>query len=375
VKVVAVATVVAALAPGAALAAQPMQQLLELPGEVLPTVPPLAPPQPPLRPGADVEPLRGTAAAIQRVDVAIAGDGSPTAITATQRLELTSVGDYVLFVPAPATAVAATAESASQPGLRPNQIVWRGFARGRRTLAAVAELRVRDSAFALPARIRIEGVPAAAGPFELVVTVENASAVTVRTADGAAEAGDLVSALRRLRAAARARTSAAAAIPLRGPGSETSRQVAAAFRVSGSVTFPPGAARIRGATTFSGTIRRERRLVRFAIRGTAARAVAPRLRLLVGPTPAAAVPQAAGADAVVNGYLDYARTMQYHEFLANPDPNGRSRTTYVFETETERPAATPAPEEDGEDEALPLPILALGGVLLVGGLVVLWAHL
>jgi hypothetical protein len=374
VKAVAVAAVMAALAPGAALAAQPTQ-LLELPGEVLPAVPPLAPPQPPLLPGADVEPLRGTAAAFQRVDVAIAGDGSPTAVTATQRLELTSVGDYVLFVPAPAAAVAATAASASQPGLRPNQIVWRGFARGRRTLAAAAELRVRDSAFALPARIRIEGVPTAAGPFELVVTVENASGVTVRTADGTADAVDVRRALGRLRAAARARTSAEAAIPLRGNSFETSREVTAAFRVSGSLTFPPGAARIRGATTFSGALGGEQRRVRFAIRGTAARAVAPRLRLVVEPVPAAAVPRAADVDAVAAGYLNYARTLQYEQFLANPDPNGRSRTTYVFETETQRPAATPAPEEDGDDEALPLPLIALGGVLLVGGLVVLWAHL
>jgi hypothetical protein len=373
-RVVAVAAVVGALAPGAALAAQPTQ-LLELPGEVLPAVPPLAPPQPPLRPGADVEPLRGTAAALQRVDVAIAGDGSPTAVTVTQRLELRSVGDYVLFVPAPATAVAATEESASQPGLRPNQIIWRGFAQGRKTLGAVAELRLRETASALPVRIRIEGAPAAAGPFELVVTVEDASAVTVRTADGTADAVDLGRALRSLRAAAQARTSAAAAIPLRGLSFETSREVTAAFRVSGSLTFPPGAARIRGATTFSGALGGEQRRVRFAIRGTATRAVAPRLRLLVEPVPAAAVPRAADLDAIATGYLDYARTRQYDQFLANPDPNGRSRTTYVFETDTERPAAIPAPEEDGEDEALPLPLIALGGALLLGGLVVLWAHL
>lgn len=373
-RVVAAVAVVAALAPGAAVAAQPAQ-LLELPGEALPAVPPLAPPQPPLRPGADVEPLRGTAAAAERVRVAIAADGSPTAVTVTQRLELTSVGDFVLFVPAPATAVAAIGDSDSQPGLRPNQIVWRGFAQGRETLAAAAQLRLRDAALALPVRIRIAGVPNAAGPFELVVTVEDASAVTVRTADGTADAVDLVRALRRLRAAARARTSADAAIPLRGRLSETSREVTAAFRVSGRLTFPPGAARVRGATTFSDALGGEQRSVRFAIRGTAARAVAPRLRLVVEPVPAAAVPRAADLDAVATGYLGYARTRQYHEFLANPDPNGGSRTTYVFQTEAEGPAATPAPEEDGDAEALPLPLIALGGALLVGALVVLWAHL
>jgi hypothetical protein len=372
VRIVTVVAVVAALAPGVAVAAQPTQQLLELPGEALPPEPPLAPPQPPLLPGTDVEPLRGTAVALQRVDVAIAGDGTPTAVTATQRLELTSVGDYVLFVPAPATAVAATAASASQPGLRPNQIVWRGFAQGRRTLAAAAELRVRDSASALPARIRIDGVPTAAGPFVVVVTVEDASAVTVRTADGTAAAGDLARVLRRLRAATRARTSAAATIPLRAPISETSRDVAAAFTVSGSLTFSPGAARIQDETTFSGAIGPDRRRVRFAIRGTATRAAAPRVRILLEPNPAAAVPRAAGLGAVATGYLDYARTLQYHEFLANPDPNGRSRTTYVFETETGQPSATLMP--DG-DEGLLLPLIVLGGGLLLGVLVVLWAHL
>ena len=367
------AALVGALVPGAALAAQPTQ-LLELPGEALPAVPPLAPPQPPLRPGADVEPLRGTAVATERVRVAIAGDGSPTAAEVTQRLELRSVGDFALFVPAPVAGVVALDESDSQPGLLPNQIVWRGFAQGQKTLAAAAELRLRDAASALPVRIRIAGAPTAAGAFELVVTVDDASAATVRTPDGTADAADLVRALRRLRAAARARTSADAAIPLQGRLSDTSRDVTAAFSVSASLTFPPGTARVRGAATFSGELGGERRRVRFAFRGTAARAVAPRLRLLVEPVPAAAVPQAADLDAVATGYLRYARTLQYDQFLANPDPNGRSRTTYVFETDADRPAATPAPEQDGDDEALPLPFIALGGALLVGALVVLWAH-
>ena len=365
------AAIVGALAPGAAVA-QP-GQLLEVPGEALPAVPPLAPPQPPLLPGTDIEPLRGTAVATERVRVAIAGDGSPTAARVTQRLQLRSVGDFALFVPAPAASVVALEDSDSQPGLRPNQIVWRGFAQGRKTLAADAELRLRDAASALPVRIRIAGAPTAAGAFELVVTVEDASVATVRTADGTADAVDLVRALRRLRAAARARTSADAAIPLRGRLSETSREVTAAFGVRGSLTFPPEAARVRGATTFSAELGGERR-VRFAFRGTAARAVAPRLRIVVEPVPAAAVPHAADLDAVATGYLRYARTLQYEQFLANPDPNGRSRTTYVFETETEAPAATPAPKNDGDD-ALPLPLLALGGTLLVGALVVLWAHL
>lgn len=370
--VVAAAVVVGALAPGAA--AQPTQ-LLELPGESLPAVPPLAPPQPPLLPGTDVEPLRGTAVATQRVRIAIAGDGSPTAATAIQRLELRSVGDFALFVPAPAASVVALEDSDSQPGLRPNQIVWRGFAQGRKTLAAAAELRLRDVGSVLPVRIAVSGAPTGAGAFELVVTVEDASAVTARTADGAAAVADRVNALRRLRAAARARTSAEATIPLRGRISETSRRITAAFRVTGSLVFPPGAAQVRGATTFSGAVGGRRGRVRFAFRGTASRAVAPHLRIVVEPDPAAAVPRSADLDVVASGYLSYARTLQYQQFLANPDPNGRSRTTYVFQTEAERPGAAPAPEEDGDDEALPLPLVALGGALLAGALVVLWAHL
>jgi hypothetical protein len=369
-----VAAVVGALAPGVALAAQPTQ-LLEVPGDALPAEPPLAPPQPPLLPGTDVEPLRGTAAATERVRVAIAGDGSPTAATVTQLLELRSVGDFALFVPAPVSTVVALRGSDSQPGLRPNQIVWRGFAQGRKTLSAAADLRLRDAASALPVRIAVAGAPRAAGPFKLVVTITDASRVAVRTADGTADAVDRVGALRRLRAAARAGASAEATIPLRGPVSETDREATAAFRIRGRLTFPPGAGRVRGPTTFSGRLGSGRRSLRLTFRGTATRAVAPRLRLVVEPVPEAAVPQAADLDAVARGYLDYARTRQYDQFLANPDPNGRSRTTYVFVTETESPAATPAPGEDGDDDALPLALVAVGGALVLGALVVLWAHL
>jgi hypothetical protein len=369
VRPLAVAAIVVALAPGSALAAAPAR-ILELPGEALPPVPPLAPPQPPLRPGADVEPLRGGAAATGRVRIGIAADGSPTSVRVQHRLELRSVGDYALFVPAPVESVVATSDSDSQPGLRPNQIAWRGFAPGRRTLGADAELRVRDAAPALPVLIRV----APSGSSRLVVTIQDATRTVVRTAAGSADAAAVARALRRLRAAARVRTSVETAIPVRG-AAETGRAVSAAFSIRGTISFSGGD---RSETdTFSGDLGGAApRSLRIRVRRPEW-ASAPEIRVVVEPAPAKAVARAgADLDTVAGAYLAYARTLQYDTFLVNPDPNGPSRTTYVYETASDRPATAPA-AGDGDDggAAVPMPLIAIGGALLVGALVVLWAHL
>lgn len=354
--------------------AAPPLRLADLPGvEALRPIPPLAPPQPP---ATEVPRLRGTVFAEERVVVGISADGTPTTVNVVQRLRVRSLGDYTFFIPAPAISVVAAPGSESQPGLRPNQVVWQGFSPRRKVLAASAELRPADSVSALPLRVRVTGAPVRRGPFELVITVEN----TTRTPAGGFTADavgtDVVRALAALRAAAKInRPIEGKFVRIRGERRPLTLHVSAPFAVRGLVGFPAGD--VRGLTRTRFARKLDGGTLRVTVRGVALRDAAPRLMIVARPLVAAAVPPPAARtlQAAVLGYLRYARTRQYQAFLANPDPRGPSVTTYVYDTTAgERRAVTPEPQPD-DDSALPTAIV-LGGLALFGlGLVVLWAHL
>ena len=97
--------------------------------------------------------------------------------------------------------------------------------------------------------------------------------------------------------------------------------------------------------------------------------------LVVEPAPRAALPprSARTLEATVAGHLRYARTRQFERYLANPDPLGRSATTYLYET-----AAPPRRSADAggsaDDSELPTALI-VGLVRVVGfGLVFPWAR-
>ena len=72
--------------------------------------------------------------------------------------------------------------------------------------------------------------------------------------------------------------------------------------------------------------------------------------------------------------LRYARTRQFEEFLANPDPEGVSTTSYVYETAA--PERVRRPEPRPADDSGLSPVLLVGGLALLGvGLLVAWSHL
>jgi len=76
----------------------------------------------------------------------------------------------------------------------------------------------------------------------------------------------------------------------------------------------------------------------------------------------------------VLGSLRYARARQFEEFLANPDPEGVSTTSYVYETAA--PERVTRPEPRPADDSGLSPALLIGGLVLLGvGLVVAWSHL
>ena len=366
------AVAVAALAPTAASAQQ--FRLLELPGAgALPEIPPLAPPQPP---PTETPPLRGTVFARERILVGIDSDGTASSVTVTQELRIRSLGDYAFVVPAPASRVTAGPGSESRPGLRPNQIVWQGFSPGRKLLVAVAELRPRQSTFALPVRIRVDGSPTRPGPFQLTITLENATSTQATVAIAPGVRADVAAGFDALRAAAGInRPLEGRTVRLRREPTGQRFEVWAPLALRGRIAFPRGSVRNLTTAQFPRVLGRE--AVRMTVRGEALRAVTPRLAVEAWPLVRAALPPASATslEALMLGSLRYARTWQFQRFLANPDPVGPSTATYEYETAA--PAPTARPESRPTDDRFGLPTaLVIGGLMLLGvGLVVAWSHL
>lgn len=367
------ALVVAAGALVPTAGAAPQLRVAALPGlDALPQIPPLAPPQPPI---TETPAIRGTVFARQRIDVGISADGTPRTVTAVQRLLVRSLGDYAFFVPAPAVSVVAASGSESNPGLRPNQIIWQGFSPRRKVLAARAELRPADSVPALPVRLRITGVPTRPGPFELAITLENATRTKAVAFSADADGRDIVRALDALRAAAAInRPIEGRTVRVRGDSRPTRVDVWARLALRGSVRFPAGTVRDLTGSRFSGVLGGGK--LRITVRGVAIRAAAPELTLVAEPVLRGAIPgrSARTLQSAVLGYLRYARTRQFQRFLANPDPRGPSVTTYVYGPAVAERSPEPPQPRPGDSE-LPTAFV-LGGLALLGvGLVVLWAHL
>jgi hypothetical protein len=87
---------------------------------------------------------------------------------------------------------------------------------------------------------------------------------------------------------------------------------------------------------------------------------------------------ASSTDPLLTLQTALARTavvLQSRQYLASPKPGGASTTTYRYATA--RVAVAAAVESGGDDgpSALVLALIAIGGLAVLGGLTVLWAHL
>jgi hypothetical protein len=384
------AAVVAVAAP--ASAAGSVQQVL-LPG---PTPYPTASPPLLVNGASPTQPLAFTvhAGAVERVLAGVAPDGRVVSVDVRHRLLLTGKGDYLIVIGAPVEGVQAGPESESQPGLRQGQILWSGFSPGRKLLVADAKLAAGSSAPFLPVRLR-----ATRRGDGYSLTLTNATRVSEAAFEGSAVAGQLARLLDRTRAQSLARErleSAYATIDGLVRKRAQPAQVAAPLQVEGMLRFPspPSSARggtLRGRTvSFSGVLGDASPLsLHVDVEGGGA----PQLRLVARPTRlvrALTPPRARTWAAAVARHPISARTLlrmliearmqlvrsdQYQAFLANPDPQGANRTTYVYESAAV-PAqkVAPASGHDSGGGAL-VPVLAvLGAVLGAGAALVLWAH-
>jgi hypothetical protein len=293
-----------------ALAAGANARIVTLPSPVAPLSA-----SPPLGGGAaaSAEAVRHRIEAKTTVRVGIDRQGRPFRVVATQRLVVHVPGDYFFTIGAPVVAVRPAPGSASVPGYRSGALVWAGFDPGTRVLAARAALDPGASAEFLPLRIARSG-----GHTVLV----NATRISAGAYAADAERTPLVQYLARLRAAARSGT-----VPIGGAVTVRSAPVA----VQLSIAVP-----LHVAGTIGG------RHVSLLLRDRAVVAATGRVDLRVDPVLSIPAPGAGSGRALLalatRAGLTFARARQYEAFLANPDPTGRTSTTYVFRT-----AAPPAP--------------------------------
>ena len=316
------------------------------PGDFVALPSPLAPlsASPPLAGGAtsSSEGFRHRIDATTTVDVSLDRDGTPFGVRATQRLDVRVKGDYFFTIGAPVLAVEAAPGSASTPGLRATSIIWAGFNPGRRTLIARAALDPMALAKALPLRVRVT-----AGR----VTLLNTTGVTA----GAFTAVATVPPLRRYFSQL-AHEVARGAAPTSGGARVTTRPVATKMRVVAPllVVGTVGTHRVR--------VLLEDRLT-IPAGGAIRLRVTPRDPTTLLEAPTAGLSGRALLGRVTRASLTLARVRQYRTFLGNPDPSGKSETTYEFRTAA-RPAPPPAAIEH-HTERSPLGTLAVAAGLLL----------
>jgi hypothetical protein len=314
---------------------------------------------------------------VETVRVGLGSDGRPASIVVVQRMKIRGLGDFRFVVPAPATAAAPLAGSQSMPGLRQAGIVWQGFSPGKRLLAARMTLIASSAAAGLPIRISVEhrgGV--------IRVRLVNTTSKQFTITDGRVSPSAVTRALAQVRAQIGRQIAAGRPVPLppielAGSASrQTTVAVDTPVRISGAVAVA-GARTAKVDATLGGG-RPATRTVQLHGEGNVTIALeasfaADRRTLL--PT---ATELAASADPLRLLQVGIARgalALQYEQYLASPKPDGASSTTYLFRTMRSSAAPARLPSGSGGSDTLWIVLGVLGGIVALGGLTVLWAHM
>jgi hypothetical protein len=310
---------------------------------------------PPLGNGAAAanENVRHRVTARTTVRVSVTPAGTPFAVVATQRLDVRILGDYFFTIGAPVRDVARAPGSEADPGLRATAILWAGFNPGRRVLAARATLEPAATAPALPLRVQPDG-----NGTRLV----NATRITVSTYAATALRDPLEQRFAQIRRdVARGNPASPGGAYLTTPVRPTKVAVASPLLVDGTI----GGRRVHRIVEDSVVVQ---------ARGRVRLTITPQLpeRLLADGLDR--VPDDDLLLRVSRTLLTLARVKQYETFLGNPDPTGRSSTTYLYETRTPPPPpAAVTGAGAGRDWALTL-LVALGGLAVLWVGIVAWAR-
>lgn len=361
----------------------------------------------------------------EEVVVGLSTDGTVARVQVTQRLTLSGTGDYSFKVSGPARDFETLPESAQRPGLRKGALLWQGFAAGQEVLAAMVDLFPSQEAQRLPVRFSLRmtvgGRPletgiAASGPFELVLGIENISAVPIGITDAEADPATLapiLDGLRALVASGRRPIPGAQGIPERvavsGSVAQRQESVEVPFEIEGSIRFPAGSlegvhvtggeshtvgadlevpftARLGGGAGGRFDLRltgRANRLRLPSIEMTG-RPVLPLGRMLRPPVgrswarALAIAPDRVDGRRMLGQAMDVlwrvARLRQFDAYLGNPDIHGSSTSSYSFRLAPVVPTVRlpgPAPAT-ADPMTIAMAVLVLA--LLALGLALIWAH-
>ena len=343
------------------------------------------PPPPPLTGGLSLasEPgevrVPGTLSNAEAVRVGLGPGGRPVSIVVTQRMSIRGLGDFRFVIPAPATNVVPAAGSQSMPGLRQAGIVWQGFSPGKRLLAARITLSPSDGASGLPLRVSVERLHGVTR-----VRLENATAKQFEITAGRVALPALKHALAEIRAGlgqqlAAGRPLALTPVQVDGTvGKEILVSVDTPLHVSGTISV--AGARTAKVDTTLGAGRQSSRVVQVLGRGKltiSLRASFTHDRRTLLPTATGLAASTEPLRLLQEGIARGAVALQYEQYLASPKPDGASSTTYLFRTVRVAAAPLPRPAGGGGSgtDVLWIVLGAVGGLVALGGLTVLWAHL
>jgi hypothetical protein len=376
------ALAVCALAAVAAAAAQPTQQVV-LPGPV-----PYPTDSPPLvgrgvlsnvylAPGLHV-------ASAQQVRVGVDGNGRPAAIHVDQKLTVKGKGDYQFFVAGPIDDVQRGSGSQSDPGFRADQVLWAGFSPGTKLLSANVKLRVSAAAPLLPLRLHLTRENGG-----VTLRITNATTTPVQSYEGVvrpAEIARLLDQTRRSSLAGERVTAAFATFIGEVHVPKLPLRIEAPLRVDGELDMP-GQEPVKFERVLG-----DGRPLSFVVHTKGSgepqlhvrASPAPVVRLLRPPgasTWSAAIrrksiPTAELLSRLIGARLRLVRADQYQSFLADPDADGKSTTSYDYQRVAATvPKQTIVPASGGgSSDVLLIALLIAGSLVLAGGGLIVWAH-
>jgi hypothetical protein len=328
---------------------------------------------PPLRALAAATEVRfpGRLASTQSVRVSVDSAGRPFRVVDVDRIAIAQKGDYSFVITAPVEDVRAPA-GASAPGLRNGAVVWQGFSPGRRVLTAAVTLRLRSAATSLPLRVEV-----GRSGLRLV----NTTSTKVTTVDANIPPAETA------RVLDTTRTVLAGASPISAPtatavGTVRNVQVIARvpLRVTGTIRFASGASRRVEAVVGQAPVRitgADLKSLALSVSVPLAASVLrpPGARTWLDLARSGGLPDGrATTRLAVNRLLSAAVALQFHQFLANPDASGVTRTSYRYEL-ARHPQTLADEPPPGGDRGWLVPLgVALAVTFAAVGALVLWAH-
>jgi hypothetical protein len=334
----------------------------------------------------------------ERIEVQLAPDGTPAAVSVTQRLVLGGTGQFIIWERASALDAEALDDTIA-PVLKREAVIWQGFVDGSKTLSAKLTLDPRVEVSLLPFAVTVEWLgPGELGPGgavpgegEVAVTIRNVTARSMDLPTGDVAPDLLADPLDTLLSAANSRTPAAppaagrglpAALDARDLGPTRNVSVPAPLRITGTILMPgslpasdvsqavvpvPDGIEVDGV--LQGDVRfvlRSRTASTLSIDLTAFPTVDPR-----GLEPPSSLtwrawaaqdpdPTRAATDALVLGAAEAARAHEYAPYLGHHGQGKVSTSFHLSMAPADVVRATPTPLRP---KAFPI---TLAGVALLG---------